>query len=147
MGRWMFQRPFLLRGMTPQQQRFVDEYLTDLNATAAYQRAGYKARGKSAENNASRLLGNAGVKAAIAAALEARKQRTLITADEVIQGLKTEATLMGEGSSHSARVQAWVALGKHLALFVDRKRIEGTVTLEIVEEIVDGGGGGSTPKT
>lgn len=33
-------------------ERFVAEYLIDLNKTAAYKRAGYRARGHSAEVNA-----------------------------------------------------------------------------------------------
>ena len=45
-------------GLTPKQQLFVAEYLKDLNATAAYTRAGYKGKGKSAESNASILIGN-----------------------------------------------------------------------------------------
>lgn len=53
--------------LTPKQQRFVEEYLVDLNATQAYIRAGYMARGNAAEVNAARLLRNAQVTAAIAA--------------------------------------------------------------------------------
>ena len=42
--------------LTPKQRRFAEEYCIDLNATAAYLRAGYTARGNSAEAAASRLL-------------------------------------------------------------------------------------------
>ncbi|NML34528.1 terminase small subunit [Paraburkholderia antibiotica] len=41
---------------TEKQLRFVAEFLKDRNASAAYQRAGYAARGNSAETAASRLL-------------------------------------------------------------------------------------------
>lgn len=84
-----------MRGMaelTPRQQRFVAEYLIDLNATAAYKRAGYKAAGRAAENNASRLLGNAGVAEAIAAAQHARAERVGLTSDEVLRELKVLGT-------------------------------------------------------
>ena len=37
-------------GLTPKQARFVDEYLKDLNATAAYRRAGYARMSPNAEN-------------------------------------------------------------------------------------------------
>jgi phage terminase small subunit len=50
--------------LTPQQARFVAEYLIDLNATQAAIRAGYSAR--TAESQGSRLLSNAKVSAAIA---------------------------------------------------------------------------------
>ena len=73
--------------MTPKQQRFVEEYLIDLNATAAYRRAGYEAEGNSAEVNAARLLRNAQVADAIAAAQGERSARTEITADLVLKEL------------------------------------------------------------
>jgi len=47
--------------LTAKQRRFADEYLIDLNATAAYKRAGYAGDGHGAEVNASRLLSNAEV--------------------------------------------------------------------------------------
>jgi len=77
--------------LAPKQQRFVEEYLIDLNATAAYRRAGYTASGNSAEVNASRLLSNAKVAAAIAEAMAARSKRTKVDADWVLQRLTAEA--------------------------------------------------------
>jgi phage terminase small subunit len=44
--------------LTPRQALFVEEYLKDLNATAAYIRAGYRGRGNSAEANTARLIRN-----------------------------------------------------------------------------------------
>jgi len=49
--------------LTPKQQRFVDEYLIDLNATQAAIRAGYSA--KTASEQSARLLGNVRVQRAI----------------------------------------------------------------------------------
>ncbi|SOD42716.1 terminase small subunit [Nitrosovibrio sp. Nv4] len=51
--------------LTLKQQRFANEYCVDLNATAAYRRAGYNARGNAAEACASRLLSNVKVQQAI----------------------------------------------------------------------------------
>jgi len=73
--------------LTPQQSRFVDEYLIDLNATQAYYRAGYKAKGRAAENNASRMLGHAGVQLAIQERMTARSARTQIDHDFVLHGI------------------------------------------------------------
>jgi phage terminase small subunit len=56
-------------------ESFCREYLIDLNATAAYKRAGYKATGRGAVNNASRLLVNAGIQARIAELGAERAQR------------------------------------------------------------------------
>lgn len=52
--------------LEPRQQRFVDEYLVDLNGTQAYMRA-YGCSEKAARTNAARLLANAGIQDAIAA--------------------------------------------------------------------------------
>ena len=77
--------------MTPKQQRFVEEYLIDLNATAAYRRAGYAAKGNAAEVNAARLLRNAQVQAAIVEAKAARSEETGINATWVLKRLAEEA--------------------------------------------------------
>ena len=71
--------------ITPKQQRFVDEYLIDLNATAAARRAGYSE--KTAEQQGPRLLGNVGVATAIRGAKENRAKRTQISQDEVVAEL------------------------------------------------------------
>lgn len=120
--------------ITPKQQRFVDEYLVDLNATAAAKRAGYSER--TANEQGARLLANVSVAAAISAAQSARSQRTQVTADWVLTRLQAEAEYHGEDASHSARVSALGLLGKHLRLFVDRMEIDGGVVLEIREVIV-----------
>jgi phage terminase small subunit len=72
--------------LTPRQQSFVAEYLVDLNATAAYKRAGYKAKSNAvAASSASDLLRIPKVAAAIAAAQAARAARTNVTADAVLK--------------------------------------------------------------
>jgi len=71
--------------MTNRQQRFVDEYLIDLNATQAAVRAGYSPN--SAEVTASRLLSNANVSAATRRAIAERSRRTGINGDRVLQEL------------------------------------------------------------
>lgn len=71
--------------LTAKQQRFVDEYLIDLNATAAYRRAGYAAKGNSAEVNAARMLRNAQVQSFLTERMQAREKRTEITQDRVLQ--------------------------------------------------------------
>ena len=71
--------------LSDKQRRFVDEFLVDLNATQAAIRAGYSAR--SARANGSRMLANADIADAIAAAQVARGRRTGITADRVLAEL------------------------------------------------------------
>ncbi len=111
--------------LTPKQARFVEEYLIDLNATQAAVRAGYSA--KTANEQGAQLLAKLSIRQAVAEAQAIRSKRTEITQDEVIQGLKKEATLEGEGSSHSARVSAWAHLGKHLGMFTDNLNLGGSI--------------------
>lgn len=74
--------------LNPKQQRFVAEYVKDLNATAAYKRAGYAAKGNSAEVNAGRLLRNAQVAAAIAEKTAKHLDSTDLTAARVLEELR-----------------------------------------------------------
>jgi phage terminase small subunit len=73
--------------LTPQRQRFVDEYLVDrdLNQTQAAIRAGYAKN--SAHVTASRLMSDATVQAAIAERTAARRQRMELTQDRVLEEL------------------------------------------------------------
>jgi phage terminase small subunit len=71
--------------LTPKQQRFVEEYLIDLNATQAATRAGYSA--KTANEQGARLLANVSVRSAIEQAKAERSERTHITQDRVLQEL------------------------------------------------------------
>ena len=117
--------------MNPKQARFVDEYLVDGNATQAAIRAGYSA--KTAYSIGQRLLKHVEISAAIDAGLLAIAERNKLTQDEVIAGLRKEATRDGEGSSHAARVSAFVALGKHLGMFTDVVRQEGDTYRDDIE--------------
>ncbi|MEC7118396.1 MAG: terminase small subunit [Pseudomonadota bacterium] len=72
------------------QQRFVDEYLIDLNATQAAIRAGYSAR--TAEQMAYQLLQKTSVQDAIADRQADLSRRTEITQDMVLDRLWAQAT-------------------------------------------------------
>lgn len=71
--------------LTPKQQRFVEEYLIDLSATAAARRAGYSER--TANQQGPRLLVNVGVAEAIASAMKVRAERVQVDAAYVVQRL------------------------------------------------------------
>lgn len=70
--------------LNDKQQRFVAEYLVDQNATQAYIRAGYVARGHSAEVNAERLLRQAEVRAAVDAEMAKSLDKLAITRERVL---------------------------------------------------------------
>ena len=72
--------------LTPKQARFVEEYLVDLNATAAAIRAGYSC--KRASEIGWQLLQKTTVQQAVQTAQAERSARTQITQDYVIANLK-----------------------------------------------------------
>lgn len=77
-----------MANLTPKQQRFVEEYLIDLNATQAYIRAGYAVKNEdTAAATASKLLRNAKVQEAIQEAQNKRSERVQIDADYVLRRL------------------------------------------------------------
>ncbi|MBR8201678.1 terminase small subunit [Burkholderia vietnamiensis] len=74
-----------MKKLTAKQQCFVNEYLIDLNATAAARRAGYSV--KTADRIGPELLGKTWVAAAIAAGKAERAERMKIDAAYVVQRL------------------------------------------------------------
>ena len=81
--------------LNPKQARFVEEYLIDLNATAAAIRAGYSK--KTAKQQASRLLTNVDVAAAVAKAKKERSEATRINASWVLnQAVEIHRRCMSE---------------------------------------------------
>lgn len=75
--------------LTPKQQRFVEEYLVDLNASAAARRAGYSVR--TADAQGWENLKKPEISTAIAAAQVERANRTRIDADWVLRRLASIA--------------------------------------------------------
>lgn len=76
--------------LTPKQQRFVDEYLIDLNATQAAIRAGYSA--KTAYAIGEENLRKPEIASAVSLAQARRSERTEIDSDWVLKRLAMEAT-------------------------------------------------------
>lgn len=125
-------------GLTDKQQRFVDEYLVDLNGTQAAIRAGYSV--DTARQMASENLSKPYIQAAIAEARKAQQERTGITADRVLREIVAVALAdarelvevktgccrccYGEGHKYQRTVgemnrdrEAWVEKGKNPAEF------------------------------
>lgn len=120
-------------GLTPRQQRFVDEYLIDLNATQAAIRAGYAEN--SARVTAARLLTKADICAAVSEAQNKRAAKLELTHEWVLSKLveNLNRAMQAEPVLNSAGMptgeytyQGTVAnralelIGKHLGSFPDR---------------------------
>ncbi len=71
--------------LNPKQERFIKEYLRDLNATQAYIRAGYSPKG--AEASACKLLRNPKVRARVDIEIAKASARTGVTPDRVLREL------------------------------------------------------------
>ena len=109
--------------LTVKQERFVEEYLIDLNATQAAIRAGYSV--KTAAQVGYENLIKPDIAEAIQKARNAMSERALVTQEMVIKGLLKEAEYMDEGSTQGARVAAWAHLGKHLSMFTEKVELSG----------------------
>lgn len=107
--------------LTPRQQRFIGEYLIDLNATQAAIRAGYSA--KTAEVQGPRLLGNIRVAAAIKVAQAKRAEKLELTAASITKHLMAIAeTAEAEGSVSGLNVarQALMDVARLNGLIIER---------------------------
>lgn len=120
-------------GLTPLQERFVEEYLVDLDAGAAAIRAGYSKR--TAYSSGPRLLKAKeypAVAAAIARAQAERSERTKIDADWVLKRLADEvmadvADLFDESGALKA-VNDWPLIwrqGLIAGIDIDEIKIDG----------------------
>jgi phage terminase small subunit len=119
--------------LTPKQQKFVREYLIDLNATQAAIRAGYssKTAGQIGEQNLKKLE----IAKAIQEAMNEREKRTEITQDMVladIEAIKRHAmkdAIDAQGNkvmnNYPAALKAAELQCKHLGILVDKTEITG----------------------
>lgn len=125
--------------LNPKQQRFVTEYLVDLNATQAAIRAGYSP--KTANQTGPRLLVNVGIREAIADERAGLHQRAQERHDITIDSLLVEAEqarvkAMAEKGGSAAAVAALTAKAKLAGLWVERQQGENlNVNYDLSDEL------------
>lgn len=133
---------FLQRGggmaLTPKQERFVQEYLVDLNATAAARRAGYSE--KRASELGYQLLQKTTVQAAIQKAIRDRSQRTEVDQDYVIKRLKEisdkEASDAQDSDlKYSSKLKALELLGRHVGAFEPQEKRQREDHVRIIIDV------------
>ena len=140
--------------LTAKQQRFVEEYLIDLNATQAAIRAGYKAgNSQRASEIGNELLQKTPVSEAIQQAMAriafVNPQKVINSEDASIRADATEddlaciqsvkvKTMDGEKGSSVERevrlndkMRALELLGKHLGMFKDKVELDADMDLNI----------------
>lgn len=131
--------------LNEKQQRFVREYLVDLNGAQAAIRTGYAPN--SAHVTASRLLSDANIAAAVQEAMDKRSEKTEIDAAFVLEGIKrvtlrceqAEPVLDKEGNptgeytfQAGAALKGYELMGKHLKLFTEKVEHSG-----VIEQLTD----------
>ena len=125
--------------LNPKQRRFLEEYLVDLNASAAARRAGYSE--KTAGQIGERLLKNVEVQKAIQAGQAARQQRTEVTQDMVLRELAKIAF------ADQRQVMKWGPGGVKLRDSSELTADEAAAVAEVSETIGATGGGSLKLKT
>lgn len=111
--------------MTPKQERFVAEYLLDMNATAAAIRAGYSRKSASAIGNEN--LRKPEISEAIKKALRETND-ALIASREERQRFWTEI-LRNEEEDMKHRLKASELLGKSFCDFSERREVQAEVSV------------------
>ena len=98
-------------------ERFVEEYLIDLNVTQAAIRAGYGE--KTAKSQGQRLLTNVDIAAAVTKPQGDRIERTNITQDYVLESIFKAMERCKKADSFNAAglFKGAQLLGKHLGMF------------------------------
>ncbi|MEH6633501.1 MAG: terminase small subunit [Halopseudomonas aestusnigri] len=133
--------------LTGMQQRFVEEYLIDLNATQAARRAGYSPN--STKQTANRVFHKPAVQKAIKQAQFDRSERLKIDADYVLKGavelfercMQRSSVADAEGEykfQHSGAGKALELIGKHVAVQAFKEKVEMGIESELIERLSRG---------
>ena len=125
------------RGLTPQLERFCQEYVVDLNGTQAAIRAGYSE--VSAASQAADILRRPRVAARVEVLQAQLTGRIQLDAESVIHQLMLDHKDAKAAGHHSAAVRATELLGKRLGLWIDRVRTEADDKSDeaLADEVVD----------
>jgi len=115
-----------MAGLTDKQQRFVEEYPVDLNATQAAIRAGYSE--KTAQQIGFENLSKPVIVEALAVIMEERSKRTEITADMVLK----ELALLG-----FANMKDYIKISKDGDPFIDLSDLTREQAAAISETMVE----------
>lgn len=136
--------------MTPKQKLFCDEYLIDLNGTQAAIRAGYSE--KTAKQIGVENLSKPVLRSYIDERLANKASSLIASQDDVlrlltgiIEGNERGTALVGIGQgaqrveqvqpTNAEKIRAAEILGKYYKLFTERKELEVTGAIQIIEDV------------
>lgn len=135
--------------LTPKQEMFCLEYLKDFNATQAAIRSGYSV--KTAKAIGTENLAKPAIRAKIEAFKAERNARVQISVDDVLRDLMKikdislqgfckkdeEGNVIKDALDKNAAIKVTELLGKHLAMFTDKKEIDINAKVSIVDNILE----------
>ena len=121
--------------LTPKQERFVEEYLIDSNATAAAKRAGYSK--KTAKETGYENLTKPHIAAAIESGRAVMRERCAVSVENLTDELEDARVLAMGGDMPSAAVTAIMGKAKLHGLIVDRKELSGGLTMTHEERLAE----------
>ena len=108
----------MAKGLTLKQERFVDEYLIDGNATQAAIRAGYSE--KTAEVIGHENLSKPKIGQAIRRKRKNLSEKVEVTQEYVIESIVRIAKKAEESGNHQAALKGMNMLAKHLGMYIER---------------------------
>ncbi len=115
--------------MTEKQNRFIDEFMLDLNATQAAIRAGYSP--KSARFQASKMLLNVDIADTLSNRQGERAKRAKVDADWVLVALKSNHEGAQAKGEYGHSNKALELLGKHIGFFDKYANQDSSVNISI----------------
>ncbi len=117
--------------MSAKQQRFVEEYLVDHNATQAAIRAGYSP--KTAYSIGHENLKKPEIAAAIAAGEARLRRKTEVSIGSLSEEMRVNRDLAIKNNQASAATQATMGMAKLHGLLVDRAEVKTTSDMTLAE--------------
>jgi phage terminase small subunit len=120
--------------LTDKQVKFIDEYMVDMNATAAYLRAGYKCSEAAARSSASDFLSNPNISEEIERRRRMHQEESGMTVKWILEQYKI---IIDENLSKDPTIAkgALDSVGKHYGMFKDKVEHSGNVGVSIVNNI------------
>lgn len=131
--------------LTAKQQRFVQEYLIDLNATQAAIRAGYSE--KTAYSIGEENLKKPDIAEVIKKAIDKRAEKAELTAEKVLNDIEsikqhamtTSYDVQGNAmmNNYAAALKACELQAKHLGMFIEKQEIKHSGVVAVAVDSTD----------